>query len=1502
VSKSIHQIRNLFSGVGLLLTLCLFMASTASANFDQVDTFPSVEVPQGMAVNIDGVGGADPGTVYAVTASVVYGTQLLRYNSKGELLGSTQILGSPLSVAVDQATGNVYVLIDTPTPGAPHVLVYSPDGTHLIASFGEAVTGGETIDETPEKLHIVYKIAVDNLGTVYVGDNQNNGVSRVMVFKPQTPGDYEHYVYTGRGNDIAPTHNGIKYPSYTGLNIDFAGNIYLATTEGINEFAPGEPLNPVCEFKLPSAGLQGMTVNPENGDVFYTNGKPTDGKGHQLACNSEGKFVEVGSILITPKAGSNQIVALAFNPSISWDATRPPGILYALGSTEGGLGYVFAGAQEFSPTVESESVSRIGATTATLGASINPKGSPTRYAFQYLDAAAYAANEPDERQSLTVSATGGVFGLGFEGKQLGGVATATLTSGSKAATSLRTATGTATLKAAKGTATLNGITGKGTVISGSSTITSAKADEGSFEAGNGISGEGIPAGTKIVSVTPEEAGTVEIAISNPATKSAAHTSLATGTATLTEVVAEKGSFEVGQQISGAGIPDKTTISAVGPGELVLSNPASAPAKGVKLKAGSPTLTAVVQGIGGFKVGQPIEGQGIDSNTTIVAVEGDTLTLSKLPLEPGTGVAIASPEVGSLAVGEQIEGPGIPAGTTIVSIEAGQATLSDAATENGTDVLLKAGIPFNASALKVSAAMEGLSTIGQGNVKVSGGPGDEAGSSPYEITFIGKFENVDVDQLSADASNLSGGPATATAQTEHDGGGGFAGATEVPVGGAALGEGQSPISAAASLSGLTPDTGYRFRAVATSHCSSDKAKVCEGVGFSEAFRTLPLETPGLPDGRAYELVSPADKHGGEVFPAEPGIGSCAEEECKPGNGGLQFFPMQSSPDGEAVVYEGFPFSFTAGAVNENEFLSRRDGSAGWETTILSPALQGNGEAQGYEAFNVDLTEGLLYQTAAPLGPGAPSGFANIYRQSVSDSSTLIPALEAEPPNRLPGKLSLKYAGASADLSHVFFEANDALTGETPFAPEAVDGGEGKNNLYEWSEEGLRLVNVQPGNTETFPGATIGAGSSVVTNAISANGSRVFWGSESGQVYVRENGEKTREISDHVGKFLTASINGSKLLLNDGKLFDLEDETTTDLTGGKGGFQGISGQSDDLSSIYFVDTAVLDEAPNSQGDVAEAGKNNLYAWHEGVSRFIAVLASEDSPQGGGRGVWAAYPGWRTAEASPNGRWLAFRSQGQLTGYDNVGPCSYQAATVDGEGKDIPAYYKSGTCAEVFLYDSQSHTLICASCNPSGQRPIGPSRLRLTELAPRNLPQPRYLTDSGRLYFDSQDSLSPFDTNGVGTRTGYAIEDVYQYEPEGVGSCKRAEGCVNLISAGHEPVDSNLLTIDESGKNVFFTTRDKLVLKDKDELIDLYDAREGGGIPGETETGRGECQGEACQVPVSPPNDPTPGSSTFQGAGNVNEPKVAKKHAKKHKKKHTKKRHAHKRAAKRNRGGAK
>jgi hypothetical protein len=1102
----------------------------------------------GIAVNVSGAGGVAPGTVYIVGSSGDISWHIARYSPSGAFelawtwssrcgpAATPPSAGGGIDVAVDQTTGNVYEFYSNDTPKLVHE--YKADGTGPIAEFGELNASG-TVATSPGKVHGSLEnenIAVDAAGNVYVYDEDvgTDFYHRLMVFRPQTPGDYEHYVYAGQSSDVAAGFTSTSNPPQRPM-VDDAGNLYVSGQSYIEKYDPAHPAAPTCTFNLPSGGITSTAVNPVTGAVFYYAYKP-ERLVHQLnPCNGEGKFVEDTSTNPPFKALPERgwIAAMAVNPGLSFPpGGRSAGVLYA-GSPEPcpavgscpkeaqgqhSLGYIFAPQIRFKAVVESESVTQVGPVSATLNATINPKGSQTTYVFQYLTAAAYEENEASER--------------------------------------------------------------------------------------------------------------------------------------------------------------------------------------------------------------------------------------------------------------------------------------------------------------------------------------------------------------------------------------FAGALEAPLGGAPLGTGQEGLSTSVGLSKLSPGTEYRYRVVATNEAGTTP-------GSAATFSTFALEAPGLPDGRAWELVSPVQKNSGEVLPAEPNHASCGAE-CKPGLIATRF-PTQVSPGGDGIAYEGSPFGLNEGPTEFDEYVSTRS-SSGWQTRSLGPPLADHGLFETF-ALAPDLGSALVYAGNPALTPEAPLGYRNLFAQPGTNRFDLVPALRTTPPDRTPEGVDgfkLTYAGASADLSRVFFEANDALSEETAFAPAAVDGGVTKNNLYEWFEEGLRLVNVQPGNATTNPGAEFGAGvklanPSVIvsdfSHAISADGSRVFWSSESGQVYVRENGETTREIPDHAGKFLSASTDGSKLLLSDGVLYDLETEATTDLTEGNGGFLGIAGQSDDLSHVYFVDSEVLDETANEQGDVAVKGKDNLYAWDEGSISFVGTLLPGDGPAGGSINNWAPSPVQRIAEASPDGRYLAFNSEAELTGVDNVGTCEFEPA--------LQEYVGSLPCQEVFLYDSETGELSCPSCNPVGEHPHGDSFLPIANQARGYLAQPRYLIDSGRLYFDSRDSLVLHDTNGK-------VEDVYQYEPEGVGSCAKEGGCISLISAGHEANDSNFLAADEDGKNVFFTSRDQLVLKDHDDLIDLYDARVGGGIPSETETGRSECQGEACQPLYVAPNDPTPGSSSFEGAGNVDEKKAAKKHKKrKHAKKHkhaSKHKRSHGRAAKHDRGGAK
>ena len=57
--------------------------------------------------------------------------------------------------------------------------------------------------------------------------------------------------------------------------------------------------------------------------------------------------------------------------------------------------------------------------------------------------------------------------------------------------------------------------------------------------------------------------------------------------------------------------------------------------------------------------------------------------------------------------------------------------------------------------------------------------------------------------------------------------------------------------------------------------------------------------------------------------------------------------------------------------------------------------------------------------------------------------------------------------------------------------------------------------------------------------------------------------------------------------------------------------------------------------------------------------------------------------------------------------------------------------------------------------------------------------------------------------GQQTQVGVENVYQYEPKGVGGCVK-EGCVGLISSGTSAHESAFLDASETGDEAFFIDR--------------------------------------------------------------------------------------------------
>jgi hypothetical protein len=751
---------------------------------------------------------------------------------------------------------------------------------------------------------------------------------------------------------------------------------------------------------------------------------------------------------------------------------------------------------------------------------------------------------------------------------------------------------------------------------------------------------------------------------------------------------------------------------------------------------------------------------------------------------------------------------------------------------------------------------------------------------------------------------------------------FVGALETPSN--TLGNAGVPQVAEEHLSGLVPETAYVFRVLAENPNNLGEPIVSAVVRGGEGeFVTLGQPTSTLPDGRAYELVSPPSKSGELILPEKGELGGTCEENgqastrCYPAEQ-AQRMPMQAAPGGDSIAYEGQPF--TAGLSSPADEYRAVRGPSGWSTESLmsSHFLTGAGN-QGYKAISSGLSTGLYYQAEAPLSAAAPTrggvAFGNLYRRAADGNLT--PLMTAEPPNRSPDleseehfliSLAVTNAGTpvSAPFSHVGFAANDALTAATAVAPAAPEAGVQESDLYEWVNGGLSLVNVLPGNTAAVAGAVFGSGELLrgelhgndYDHAMSDDGSHIFWSNAAtGQVYVRINGVRTEEIED-AGEFLKASADGSKVLLNDGCLYDLEAKSCEELApgGNPSHFLGILGASDDLSRVYFVDTDILGGiGKNPNGEEALSGKANLYYWNQGAIRFVGVLFYRGPGSSGdneipaasltGIGDWAAAPSNRTAQVTPDGTRVAFMSLAPLTGYRN--------GVKSGECRGG----REAACYEVFEYDAAKNQLSCGSCNPTGQRPLGSSNLSIlngrTDFPA--LPQPHNLGSNGRLFFETRDALSPGDTNG---RT-----DVYEWEPAGVGTCTRRDGCISLISTGRSGSDSFFVDATGSGDDAFFVTRSQLVRADQNEQLDLYDAR-APHVPGEVvgfpEAEASVCSGEGCKSAInSPPTQQSAASSSFSGPGNVKECPKGKK-LKKGKcvakgKKPAKKKHKHKKSTK-------
>jgi hypothetical protein len=757
-------------------------------------------------------------------------------------------------------------------------------------------------------------------------------------------------------------------------------------------------------------------------------------------------------------------------------------------------------------------------------------------------------------------------------------------------------------------------------------------------------------------------------------------------------------------------------------------------------------------------------------------------------------------------------------------------------------------------------------------------------------------------------------------------------SSAPVPDGDIGSGSEALPVAARLTGLMVGVTYHFRVVATNQYgttySADQTFGFYPPACPNAQLRQETQSNGLPDCRAYELVTPEFAQGAVIMPLGGPVAGNATNPAKLAySAAFGIFPEET---GDPINLASDMYVSTR---TDNGWFQKYIGLPADEAIFMGGPLtnQNFGYFQGKAPNRIqvgtqaspDMSRVIDYNDGYPSGNfGQVGDWSNapyVWNTSSGEFLGRWPSNLAQVPG---GNKFIGVPEASADFSHLVFSSNvvfapggqaterelegessphkadsiydnNLLTSQVSLASRKADGLPFQGHVLNISEDGSRILmseGLNPEPTKTDPGDL------------------------TGPLYLRVEGARTYEIAP--GKkihYIGSTADGKTVYLTSGEQLTPDDhDQSRDLyvwhesdptaltrvsvgdTGGEGNSdrcqpneewtrncsvevinfkaysqnfnpgQGGNGYSDNFIASKSGD--IYFESPEQLvGSKGEVGQVNLYLYREGTVRFVTVV--DPKPLCSVVGI------------------------GEVQEGCSAGPIARMQVTPDGAhmalvtGNNLTGYDSAGR-AEMYVYDANSGRVSCASCRPDGKPPIG------EVLASQN---GLFQTNDGRVFFGTTDALVPRDTDEV--------EDIYEY----------TEGKAQLITAGLGTTITQysgfvgiqtvpgLVSVSANGTDVYFATLDTLVSQDHNGAsVKIYDARSGGGFPAERVAPKcaaaDECHGATSAAP-SPPVD-----RTSAPLGETHKKKKPKKH---HKKKHHKhKKHAkkHKKKGKGSKGKAK
>ncbi len=444
------------------------------------------------------------------------------------------------------------------------------------------------------------------------------------------------------------------------------------------------------------------------------------------------------------------------------------------------------------------------------------------------------------------------------------------------------------------------------------------------------------------------------------------------------------------------------------------------------------------------------------------------------------------------------------------------------------------------------------------------------------------------------------------------GGTFAGASRTPqVDVGAGGEaGDLSETVVRGVGGLMPETSYRYRLVASNMVGVSEGETGGGGEVARVFTTEPAVLPGLPDGRAYELLTPTDKAGsqdmfGELFNGhifERGVSSESGDQfmlSTPAAFGpfpaaarsMYVFSRHPAPDGSGRMEWGFTslVSPTLGIQNLGRFYEDRSNVIDPADFSLVAFNDQVGQAESEKGFS------LTGLTGPPGGP-----YTTLYKDQYTHE--LGAGFVAAHPQE-----TTEVVGGSRDLGVLVLRSDNPLLlegGHCSGDPEGVSCLPPIFHLYERMDGKLQRLDVQSASNEFVStcGGALGAGdrmhegetSGIANGAVSRDGSHVFF---TAPIPLQEaQGEGLAGMAG------CPTVNGAKLE-NPAQLYVRLGEETVEVSAPEEGAPDKTARfeahyvraSEDGSRVFFT----------SEGELAATGDspvrdNELYEWRtEGTS---------------------------------------------------------------------------------------------------------------------------------------------------------------------------------------------------------------------------------------------------------------------------------------------------------------